>query len=129
MEQYFWFTFFVFMNVLMVTLLALNISRLRVKERVANGDGGKLSIKKAMRAHGNGVEHVAIFGLAILALELSTVSSGILATLVIGFTLARIVHAAGMLGSAFNARRIGAAATYLFELGAVMAVLIYGVLA
>lgn len=86
-------------------------------------------MKKAVRAHGNGVEHVAMFGLAILALELSNVSTDILATLVIGFTLARIVHAAGMLGSAFNARRIGAAATYLFELSALLAVMIYGVLA
>ena len=129
MAQLFWFKLFVVLNVLLVTLLALNISRLRVKEKVANGDGGKLVMKKAIRAHGNAVEHVVVFALIILALELSPVGTGMLAILVIGFTVARVLHAAGMLGAAFNARRIAAGVTYLLELTGIVALLFYGVLA
>ena len=67
-----WFKFYVFANVLIITLLALNVSRLRMFERVANGDGGKVSLKKAIRAHANGVEHVMPYGLVMYALQESS---------------------------------------------------------
>ncbi|TJY64950.1 glutathione S-transferase [Sinimarinibacterium sp. CAU 1509] len=111
-----WFGLFVLFNVLLLTLLAMNVSRLRLQERVANGDGGLISLKKAIRAHLNGVEHVVVYALVILALSLLRASPTLQAVLVIGFSLARVLHAYGMLAVAFNARRIGAGATYLFEL-------------
>lgn len=128
MAQYFWFNLFVFLNVLMLTLLAMNVSGLRMKEKVAIGDGGNTVVNKAIRAHGNGVEHVVVFGLMLLALELSNAPAGLLATLVVGFTVARVLHAVGMLGPVFKARRAGAAATYLLAIVAVFAVLVYGIL-
>ncbi len=111
-----WFGLFALFNVLLLTLLAMNVSRLRMQERVANGDGGLVSLKKAIRAHLNGVEHAVVYALVILALALLQASPKLLAPLVIGFSLARVLHACGMLTVAFNARRIGAGATYLFEL-------------
>ena len=129
MTQHFWFNLFVFLNAALLILLAMNISRLRVKEKVANGDGGNVTMKKAIRAHGNGVEHVMVTGLIVLALEFGQSPVAFLATVVGGFTVARVLHAFGMLGSNFNARRAGAAATYFFEVLGVAGVLIYGILA
>ena len=128
MTSHFWFNLFVFLNVLIVTVLALNVSRLRIGEKVPNGDGGNVLLKKSIRAHGNGVEHVVVFALTILALDSGRTPSALLATLVLGFTAARLAHAAGMLASAFNLRRLGAVATYLFELTALAGVLRYAIL-
>lgn len=104
------------LGVLLLTLLALNISRLRISNKVANGDGGNLNIKKAIRAHGNAIEHILPFGLAILALSHMQYNQLYLAILVFGFLGIRLLHAYSMLTSAFNARRFSAIATYLFEL-------------
>ncbi|MFE8072275.1 MAPEG family protein [Marinobacteraceae bacterium S3BR75-40.1] len=126
---FFWFNLFVGLNVLLITLLAMNVSRLRITQRVPHGEGDNVTVKKAIRAHGNGVEHTTVFGLAVLALQLSEAPAALLATLVLGFTAFRLVHAYGMLQSVFNARRVGAGVTYLAEIVAVVAVLIYGVMA
>lgn len=122
MTPYFWLGAFAAANTLLLTLLALNVSRVRIRERVSHGDGGVLALKKAMRAHGNGVEHLVVVGLQVLALELMGASPAVLATLVLVFTGSRIVHAAGMLGSLAGLRRAGAVGTYLSELGGVAAV-------
>ena len=110
----YWFKFYVFFNVLILTMLALNVSKVRNEEKVPNGDGGKVSLKKAIRSHANGVEHVMAFGLLILALAADT-SPVILATLVIGFTISRVVHAAGMLNTSAMLRVSAASVTYLAE--------------
>lgn len=123
MEQHFWLGAFTAANTLLLTLLALNVSRVRLRERVAHGDGGVLALKKAMRAHGNGVEHLVVAGLQVLALELMGAGPVVMATLVLVFTGSRIVHAAGMLTAAPGLRRAGAVGTYLSELGGVVAVL------
>jgi uncharacterized membrane protein YecN with MAPEG domain len=51
------FSWVVIIAVSWVTLLAANISRIRVKEIVGTGDGGKLPLKKAIRAHINVLEY------------------------------------------------------------------------
>lgn len=128
MATHYWFNLFVFLNVLLLTILAVNISRLRIAERVPNGDGDNVRLKKAIRAHGNGVEHVVVFALMILALDSSQTPSTLMAALVWGFALGRVAHAAGMLGSVFNLRRLGAVTTYVLELIALVGVLRYSIL-
>lgn len=128
MHDFLWFKLYVIFNAGLVTLLACNVSRLRIRERVANGDGGLRVLKQAMRAHGNGVEHVTIFGLLVLALCVTPLPAHTLATLVCTFSLGRLAHAGGMLGAHFNARRLGAGLTYLAELAAVALLLAYGVM-
>ena len=128
MHDFYWFKLYVACNAGLVTLLACNVSRLRMREQVPNGDGGKLVLKKAIRAHANGVEHATIFGLLVLALSVVTLPPGALATLVCGFSLARLAHAWGMLGPQFNARRAGAGLTFVLELAAVALLLAYGVM-
>lgn len=118
MHSYTWFQIFVCLNAGLVTLLALNVSRLRVREKVANGDGDKLVMKKAIRAHGNGVEHVVIFGLCLLALTGDATPLIPMGVLVMAFTLSRVAHAVSMLGASFQLRRFAAGGTYLCELAA-----------
>ena len=122
MEQHFWFGIFTFANTLLVALLAMNVSRLRIREKVANGDGGNVSLKKAIRAHGNGVEHLVVVGLQVLALELGHASSLVLSVLVVVFTASRLLHAFSLLSSKFRLRQISALGTYASELGGAIAV-------
>lgn len=128
MPPLFWFYLFTALNIILLTLLATNVSRVRIQERIPNGDGDNVALKRAIRAHGNGVEHVGIFGLLILALCFTRSAPALLGTLVIGFTLARVAHAWGMLGGPFNARRLGATLTFLLELLGALALIINGVL-
>ena len=50
-------------------LLALNVTRHRMKEGVSTGTGNSQSLDRAVRAHGNNIEYVpgAILGILILA--------------------------------------------------------------
>ena len=50
-------------------LLALNVTRHRMKEGVSTGSGSSQSLDRAVRAHGNNIEYVpgAILGILILA--------------------------------------------------------------
>ena len=123
MEQHFWLGVFTAANTLLLALLAFNVSRLRMRERVAHGDGGVLPLKKAIRAHGNGVEHLVVVGLQVLTLELMGASGTLPATLVIVFTASRILHAVSMPGALPGLRKASAGA-YASELGGVVAVLI-----
>lgn len=116
-----WFSIYVAMHALLVTLLALNVSRLRVSLRIANGDGEEPRMRRAMRAHGNAVEHVLLYGMLVLALALEGAGNALMALLVIGFAVSRILHAVGMLRPDFRFRRVGAGAAYLFELVAILA--------
>lgn len=113
LQYFYWYSG---LAVLLLTLLALNVSRLRISHKVANGDGGNISLKKAIRAHGNAVEHILPFGLAILGLSFMEIKSAILAVLVFGFLGIRLLHAYSLLSATFNLRRVAALTTYLFEL-------------
>ena len=110
-----WFVLYVALNAAIVTLLALNVSRNRIQLRVANGDGGRVEMKAAIRAHGNAVEHVTIFGFVVLAMSFASAPDLVLGSLVGLFTLSRLLHATSMLISAFNLRRAAAGLMYLAE--------------
>lgn len=117
-----WFGVFVAFNVILLVLLAINVSRLRIVKKVAQGDGGDVTIKAAIRAHVNGVENVPIFALVLLALEFSHTSETLIAGLVVVFCVARLAHAVGMLTRFFNFRRVGAGLTYLCEIVGALAI-------
>jgi len=122
MDSYFWFSILVATNSLLVLSLAVNVSRLRIKHKVSFGDGGNNSLMAAIRTHGNALEQIPIFAIMLLTLTYLEASTGLLAILVIGFTLSRFFHAYGMLYQVFVARRIGAGFTYIFQF--VVAILI-----
>ena len=57
------------LNLAWTLLLALNVTRHRMKEGVSTGSGSSQSLDRAVRAHGNNIEYVpgAILGILILA--------------------------------------------------------------
>ncbi|HBC56922.1 MAG TPA: hypothetical protein DCZ03_07140 [Gammaproteobacteria bacterium] len=125
MPQYYWFHLYVALHLFIATALAMRISWLRIRLKIPNGDGKNITVRKAIRAHGNSVEHAMLFGLGILSLSIASAPIPILSSLVLGFTLIRISHSYGMLSGRFNFRRLGAAGTYFFELAALIAIVSY----
>lgn len=115
-----WFSLFVVIHALLVTLLAMNVSRLRMTLKIANGDGDDKRMRRAIRAHANAVEHVLIFGLVMAAIALEQVAGAAQATLVCGFALSRLLHAYGMLAPRFRFRQVGAGICYLIELAGIV---------
>jgi uncharacterized protein len=113
----------------LVFLLGANVTRLRVSTGKVGGSQltqdptNKLFI--AVRAHGNAAEYVPI--LVVLFLLVGARSPEWLAIpMIIAATLARLLHAYGMLtarslAAPTTAREIGAGATYLLGLGLAVA--------
>lgn len=109
-------------SMLLVTLLAMNVSRLRMKLRIGNGDGNNVEMKKAIRAHMNHLEHSLPFGLIVLALAQMGSATSLLAVLVVGFLASRLVHVYSMLATQFRFRQLSAGTTYLFEVVGCLAI-------
>ena len=110
------FNLFVGLSLLLVVLLAMNISRLRMMHGVANGNGGNKALTKAIRAHMNSLEHILPFTLILFVLQNQSISEWLFAVLAFGFLGLRLIHSYSMLRSIFSLRRITAASTYIFEL-------------
>ena len=119
-DNFYWFSLFLAMNGLILVLLAINVSLIRIRNRVSYGDGGNKELLKAIRVHANGIEQVPIFSLLLLALTLNSASSLVLSSLVVGFTFARCSHAVGMIFGFHRARQVGAGVTYLLQCVAVV---------
>ena len=114
-SNFYWFSLFLAMNGLILVLLAINVSKLRIRNRISYGDDGNKELLKAIRVHANGIEQVPIFSLLLLALTLNSTSPLVLSVFVVGFTLARCSHAVGMLFGIHRARQVGAGVTYLLQ--------------
>lgn len=118
--SFYWFCLFVAANALLVWVLAAYVSWLRHRRQVAYGDGKDALLQRAIRAHANCVEYVPLYGLLIVALSLQQTAELWLGVLVLGFTLARVMHALGMIGNRHPLRFWGAAFTYLWMLVAIV---------
>jgi len=116
------FYWHIVLNLGLVTLLAMNISRLRMRERVGLGDGGKLALKKAIRPHANALEHVLPFSFMVFVAASLEVNERFLLILIVVFFVSRLVHAASYLYSSDIARQLSASVTYLCELAALVSI-------
>lgn len=102
---------------ILVVGLALRVSILRTKYKIALGDGGRPELLHAIRAHGNNIEHIPIFLLTSLGYEALAGSTTTLLVLDALFVVARLLLALGLSHSAINAlRRTGAIGTLFCEL-------------
>lgn len=110
---FYWFGLFVAANALLLLALALNVSWVRGRLNIANGDGGQPALQRAIRAHANGVEYTPVFALLVLGLSLQLANDITLAVLVMGFTLSRVMHALGMIGTIRWLRFWGTAINHL----------------
>lgn len=113
--DFYWFGLFMVVNGALIIFLALNISRLRIQLKLPYGDGDNKDLKQAIRAHMNAVEHMPLFALIVLGLVLLQAEDWAIRSSVVGFSIARLMHAYGMLARHFNLRRLGAALTYFFQ--------------
>ena len=100
---------------LLLLVLVARVSRLRHGRRIGFGDGGDPELARAIRVHGNFVEHVPFALLLLGLLELSGL--GALWLWIFGgvLLLARLMHAVGLSrssGASFG-RFYGTAFTWL----------------
>lgn len=103
----------------LLTLLSLNVSRLRLKYRVSYGDAGHTDLVVAIRAHGNALEQCLLFAVLMLALQSqSTGDAAGLAWLGSVFLLARVVHPLAMFGRWLRLRQLAHITSLLAQLTA-----------
>lgn len=112
--------------VILYFALALNVSltRGRTKTGIGSGDDPDGPLNKAVRAHGNAAEYTPLFVALFLAFLLMGASPWVV-WVAIGVTVARVLHALGMLmtksfrGPPHPLRAVGTLGTYLggFALG------------
>lgn len=87
------------LNILLLMVLGLNVSLTRRATQTSIGDAGDAKITCAVRAHGNHAEWMPAF-LAGLTLAALTGTPGYaIHALGVAFTLARVLHAWGMLST------------------------------
>jgi len=82
--------------VLLHIWLALRCSMVRIRQKVAVGDGGNPSMLARMRAHANFMENTPLFLILLGLIEMADGSARWLWGAGIAFILARISHAFGM---------------------------------
>jgi uncharacterized protein len=103
--------------VLLIAALAMNVTRLRFKLGVPLGDGGDKRLGRAVRAHGNALEHGLLLAVALVLAE----AAGLPARWVVGLgwavISARAAHAAGFLRLGRRLAQAGMVVTYAIEGG------------
>jgi uncharacterized membrane protein YecN with MAPEG domain len=95
---------------LLATALTIHVGRLRVRKKIYLGDGGDAELLSAIRAHGNLIELTPLCLLLIYVLH-GPYGNRTIAILSALLLIARLLHAAGMLGMLPLGRTVGAATT------------------
>jgi uncharacterized membrane protein YecN with MAPEG domain len=81
---------------LLYTVLAVQVGRLRQRDRAAFGDNGSLQLRSAIRAHANFIEYVPIITLMVAMLEMSGLAAVWIHVLLDALLLSRLLHPLGM---------------------------------
>jgi uncharacterized protein len=100
--------FYTGLNALLALVLAVLVSRQRVRSKTNMGAGGNPALERAIRAHGNLVEYAPLVLIMLLVLALSGLSTFWLNVLGIAFTAGRVLHAWGL--STSSRENVGRAA-------------------
>lgn len=110
---------------LLLIALSLNVSRLRMRNQVAFGDGGKPDLVKAMRADGNSLEQSLLFIVLLYLGEASGQIGGPLtAALGFAFVMLRLLYCAGLFARLLVLRQVSHALTMLVLLAVTLLLLI-----
>lgn len=83
-------------NLALTLVLALNVTRVRMRANIAVGVGGDAVLERAVRAHGNNAEYVPGALLALLGLALVGHPAGQLQIMGAVLFVARLLHAHGI---------------------------------
>ena len=81
---------------LLYTGLAVQVARLRQRDRAAFGDNGSRELRSAIRAHANFVEYVPIITLMVAMLEMSRLPAMQVHLLMGALLVSRLLHPLGM---------------------------------
>ena len=76
--------------------LAIQVARLRQRDRAAFGDNGSRELRCAIRVHGNFVEYVPVITLMVAMLEMSGLPAMQVHLLMGALVLSRLLHPLGM---------------------------------
>lgn len=106
------FNLFVGLGCLLIIILAINVSRLRYKERIAHGDGDNKKLRNAIVAHSNALEHIIPFALILYVLIAQNTNDSLVQSLAIGFLILRVIHAAGITQFVFRAWQVSSGLSY-----------------
>jgi hypothetical protein len=93
---------------LLYTGLAIQVARLRQRDRAAFGDNGSVELRTAIRVHANFIEYVPIITLMVAMLEMSGLPAMRVHLLMGALVLSRLLHPLGMSAKSNSLRfRIG----------------------
>jgi len=81
---------------LLYTVLAVQVGRLRQRDRATFGHNGSLQLRSAIRAHANFIEYVPIITLMVAMLEMSGLATTWVHLLMGALLLSRLLHPLGM---------------------------------
>jgi len=109
------FYLFVGLSGILITLLAFNVSRVRIKGKVRHGDGDNEILKIAIGAHSNSLEHIIPFALMIFVLQEQSTNYLVMQIMVFSFLIIRFLHAVGMIFSVMRIWRITAVLSILLS--------------
>ncbi len=82
--------------VIMLVVLALQVSIRRRQLRISLGDGNDEILRRRIRAHGNFIEYVPLALIALGLIEASGAPVTLVSGLAIAMLLARVIHAIGI---------------------------------
>ena len=115
---------YIVLAVLLISFLAMNVSRIRMQEQIGNGDGDNKKLKKAIRAHINTLEHCIPYALLLWVLSDLRLATSYMAIFSMGFILVRLMHSYGILAPHFRMRQLAAGLCYGFEIAACATILV-----
>lgn len=96
---------------LLYAALAIQVARLRQRDRASFGDNGSLELRSAIRVHGNFVEYVPIIALMVAMLEMSGLPATRVHVLMGALLVSRLLHPLGMYAASntlqFRIGRVG----------------------
>jgi len=104
---------YVGLNLLLTLVLAILVVRQRAKHSVSLGDGGNADVERAIRAHGNNVEYVAIALPGLIAVGLLGASLTLIHAAGLLVTVGRAAHAIGISNGISILRQLGTLATWI----------------
>ena len=81
---------------LLYTVLAVQVGRLRQRDRATFGDNGSLQLRSAIRAHANFIEYVPIITLMVAMLEMSGMAAWRVHLMMGALLISRLLHPFGM---------------------------------
>jgi uncharacterized protein len=96
---------------LFFTCLAIQVARLRQRDRAAFGDNGSRELRSAIRVHANFIEYVPIITLMVAMLEMSGLPAIRVHVLMGALVVSRLLHPLGMYAASntlqFRIGRVG----------------------